>query len=80
MAGALGMRRGLFAQADRAEFVVLSWWRSLLDHEAYRRERLPGFGGGGHHAGLADAHPGRDRDRATLVGLSVHRPARCELK
>jgi heme-degrading monooxygenase HmoA len=41
MAGAPGMRGGLFAQRGDTEFLVLSAWRSAAEHERYRTERFP---------------------------------------
>lgn len=41
MAGAAGMRRGVFARRGESEFLVLSLWRSAMDHERYLRERFP---------------------------------------
>ncbi len=41
MAGAPGMLRGVFAQRDESQFLVLSMWRSATDHERYLSERYP---------------------------------------
>ncbi len=41
MTGSAGMRGGVFAQRGEAEFLVLSLWRSTLDHERYLSERFP---------------------------------------
>ncbi len=41
MTGSAGMRGGVFAQRGEAEFLVLSLWRSALDHERYLSERFP---------------------------------------
>lgn len=43
MTGAAGMRRGVFARRGESEFLVLSLWRSAVDHERYLRERFPGL-------------------------------------
>ena len=41
MRAAPGMRGGVFARRDPAEFLVFSVWRTVADHERYRVERLP---------------------------------------
>lgn len=41
MAGAPGMLRGVFAQGGADEFLVLSLWASVADHEDYLRDRFP---------------------------------------
>jgi heme-degrading monooxygenase HmoA len=41
MAARPGMRGGVFAQRGAAEFLVLSRWRSAVDHAAYLREAFP---------------------------------------
>jgi hypothetical protein len=41
MVQAPGMRGGVFAQCVGGEFLVLSMWASLTDHERYLSERFP---------------------------------------
>ncbi len=36
-----GMRGGMFGQRGQAEFLVLSLWRSVRDHERYLSEYFP---------------------------------------
>jgi len=36
-----GMRGGMFGQRGEAEFLVLSLWRSVTDHERYLSEYFP---------------------------------------
>jgi heme-degrading monooxygenase HmoA len=43
MTGAPGMCRGVFAQRGETEFLVLSLWRSAVDHEHYLSDRFPGL-------------------------------------
>lgn len=43
MGTAPGMRGGVFARRDRTEFLVLSLWNSVADHERYLTERFPGL-------------------------------------
>ena len=38
-----GMRGGMLGQRNGAEFLVLSLWRSVPDHERYLREYVPGL-------------------------------------
>jgi hypothetical protein len=38
-----GMRRGVFGQRGEAEFLVLSLWASVSDHERYVKERFSGL-------------------------------------
>jgi heme-degrading monooxygenase HmoA len=40
MSAAPGMLGGTFAQRGDAEFIVLSQWRSMADHEDYRNNRF----------------------------------------
>jgi hypothetical protein len=40
MVAAPGMRGGVFAQCGEAEFLVLSRWRSMADHEGYLHDRF----------------------------------------
>lgn len=41
MTSAPGMRGGVFAERGAAEFLVLSTWASIADHERYVDERFP---------------------------------------
>jgi hypothetical protein len=41
MTHAAGMRGGVFAQRGESEFLVLSLWRSALDHQRYLSEHFP---------------------------------------
>lgn len=41
MTASPGMLGGLFASDAQTDFLVLSMWRSLADHERYRNERFP---------------------------------------
>jgi heme-degrading monooxygenase HmoA len=41
MAASPGMGGGVFAQRGASDFLVLSHWRSVADHEGYLRDRFP---------------------------------------
>jgi heme-degrading monooxygenase HmoA len=41
MTASPGMLGGLFAGDGKADFLVLTMWRSIADHERYRMERFP---------------------------------------
>ncbi len=41
MQAAPGMRGGVFAARGQTEFLVLSLWKSMADHERYRADHFP---------------------------------------
>lgn len=43
MAAAPGMCGGVFTERGEGEFLVVSSWQSLTDHERYRNDRFPGL-------------------------------------
>jgi heme-degrading monooxygenase HmoA len=51
MLAAPGMLGGVFARRGETEFLVLSLWRSVADHERYRTDRFPALR---HRSGAAD--------------------------
>ncbi len=43
MVEAPGMLRGVFAQRGESDFLVMSLWQSVVDHERYLSERFQGL-------------------------------------
>jgi hypothetical protein len=66
MTSAPGMRGGMFARRGQTEFLVLSLWLSVMDHDRYLTERFPSL--------RAQSRAADDLDSITgdLVELEPH--------